>query len=141
VLILFFVFLEAIPQYDKITFDKNLLPIGGLLSGFFGGLSGNQEAFRSVFLLKCNLSKEQFIATGVILGCLVDIVRISIYGVSFFNTEIADNFPLLLIAVLSAFSGSYLSKKFLHKITLNMVRNIIVTLLLVISIGLITGII
>jgi acyl-CoA reductase-like NAD-dependent aldehyde dehydrogenase len=41
------------------------LPVGGLLSGFFGGLSGHQGALRSVFLLRAGLTKESFIATGV----------------------------------------------------------------------------
>lgn len=47
-------------------FPPHWLPLGGLLSGFFGGLSGNQGALRSAFLLKAGLSKEAFIATGTV---------------------------------------------------------------------------
>lgn len=139
ILIMFFVLLEILPLLNKISFDKNLLPLGGILSGFFGGLSGNQGAFRSVFLLKCNLSKEKFIATSAILSCLVDTARISIYGMNFLNKEITNNFPLLIIAVLSAFLGSYLSKKLMHKITIKTVRILVLLMLLTISMGLITG--
>lgn len=139
ILIMVFVLLEITPKLEQISFDKKLLPLGGILSGYFGGLSGNQGAFRSVFLLKCNLSNEQFIATGVILACLVDTARISVYGINLFNKETINELPILIIAMLSAFLGAYISKKFIHKVTINIIRTIIVIMLSTISIGLITG--
>lgn len=139
ILILFFVLFETIPKLNQITFNKNLLPFGGIISGFFGGFSGNQGAFRSLFLIKCNLSKEQFIATGIIIACLVDTARIIIYGARFFNRETLHNLPLLVIAVLFAFSGSYFSKKILKKVTIKTIKIIITIMLFIISAGLITG--
>jgi hypothetical protein len=47
--------------------------VGGILSGFFGGLSGIQGAIRSAFLVKSGLKKEAYIATGVVIACFVDI--------------------------------------------------------------------
>lgn len=141
VLILFFALLEIIPQSTQISINKNLLPIGGILSGFFGGLSGHQGAFRSVFLLKCNLSKEQFVATGILIACMVDFVRLSIYGASFFEKITVSELPLLVFIVLFAFLGSYLASKYLQKVTIGLIKIIITALLLVVSIGLITGLI
>lgn len=141
IVIFLFVILEILPILSRLSFNKNLLPIGGMLSGFFGGLSGHQGAFRSIFLLKCNLSKEQFIASGIIIACFVDTVRLSIYGANFLNKEIINNVSLLVIAVVFAFLGSYLASKYTHKITIKLIRNIITVLLSVISIGLITGLI
>lgn len=141
ILILFFVFLEILPQSSKIAFNKSWLPFGGLLSGFFGGLSGNQGAFRSVFLLKCNLSKEQFIATGILIACMVDVVRLPIYGANFLNKGIAGESQLLFLTVIFAFFGSYVANRFMKKVTINLIRGIIVILLLIISGGLITGLI
>lgn len=141
ILILFFALLELIPQSATISLNKNLLPMGGLLSGFFGGLSGHQGAFRSVFLLKCNLNKEQFVATGILIACLVDVVRISIYGPSFFDKTVVNKLPLLIFTVLSAFCGSYLASRYLQKITISLIRIIITIMLVIISIGLITGLI
>jgi len=46
-LMIFCAFLELGPAFEKISFDKKYLPVGGALSGFFGGLSGHQGAFRS----------------------------------------------------------------------------------------------
>lgn len=140
-LILFFALLEIIPQSTKISFNKNLLPLGGILSGFFGGLSGHQGAFRSVFLLKCNLSKEQFVATGILIACLVDFVRLSIYGANFFRKSTLSELPLLALTAFFAFLGSYLASRYLQKVTIGLIKTIITIMLLVVSIGLITGLI
>lgn len=141
VIILVFTLFEILPKINKLSLNKNLLPIGGALSGFFGGLSGHQGAFRSLFLVKCNLSKEQFVATGILIACLVDIVRLSIYGTNFLNREIGKDFYLLFYTVISAFSGSYVANKYMEKTTIKLIKNIIIVLLLVISTGLITGLI
>lgn len=138
-IILSFVMVEMLPEINKVSINKNLLPIGGILSGFFGGLSGHQGAFRSLFLIKCNLSKEQFVATGILIACLVDVIRLSIYGVNFLTMEIGKDFQLLLLTVISAFLGSYIANKYMQKITIKLIKNIITVLLLFISLGLITG--
>lgn len=140
-IILSFVIIEIIPLLNRISFDKNLLPLGGFLSGFFGGLSGNQGAFRSLFLLKCNLSTEQFIATGIIIACFVDIARLIVYGINFISREIINNAALLIVVVISALLGSFIANRYMQKVTIKFVQNIVTVMLFVISIGLITGLI
>lgn len=140
-IILVFALFEIFPEINKLSINKKLLPIGGALSGFFGGLSGHQGAFRSLFLIKCNLRKEQFVATGILIACLVDVIRLSIYGVSFLNMEIGKDFYLLLLAVISAFLGSYIANKYMQKVTIKLIKILITILLVTISIGLITGLI
>jgi hypothetical protein len=66
-----------------VTVSRRHLALGGVLSGFFGGLSGNQGAFRSVFLLQTGLDKQAFVATGVVCPVIIDVVRLVVYGVSF----------------------------------------------------------
>ncbi len=66
ILMITFALFDTVPALKKIQFSQNKLYIGGLISGFFGGLSGNQGALRSMFLLKCGLTKESFIATGIL---------------------------------------------------------------------------
>lgn len=141
ILIFSFVILETLPLSSKISLNKNLLPIGGILSGFFGGMSGHQGAFRSIFLLKCNLSAEQFIATGIVIAFFVDIVRLPIYGINFLNAEIIHEFPLMAFTVLSAFLGSYLANKYMQKVTIKLIKITITIMLVIISAGLITGLI
>lgn len=141
ILIFFFAIFELLPKISDISLNKNLLPFGGLMSGFFGGLSGHQGAFRSVFLIKCNLSKEQFIATGVLIACLVDIIRLFIYGTSFLNEEIKKESLLLAFTAISGFLGSSLANKYMQQITINLIQRTIILMLLFISIGLVTGLI
>ena len=47
ILLIFFMLIEIFPSLLKFEFKKEHLVAGGLLSGFFGGLSGNQGALRS----------------------------------------------------------------------------------------------
>ena len=129
---LFIVFsiLEVIPNgKQKLAIKNSALVFGGSISGFFGGLSGHQGALRSIFLLKYGLTKESFIATGVIVACCIDISRISIYSTQFYNNINLNVLPLLATAIASAFFGAILGKKFLKKVTLKSM-NILVGVLI-----------
>ncbi len=72
-----FALLELSPAFAALAIPPRYLVVGGLLSGFFGGLSGNQGAFRSAFLIKSGLGKEAFVATGVVSAVIVDSVRLA----------------------------------------------------------------
>src|ERR1051325_2546008 len=102
ILMIVFALFEVIPFLKKIQFKENKLYAGELISGFFGGLSGNQGALRSAFLIRTGLSKESFIATGIMIACLVDFTRLSVYFSRFLKIDIKENLPLLAFATLSA---------------------------------------
>ena len=122
-------------------FDKKYLPLGGILSGFFGGISGHQGALRSAFLIKTGISKESFIATGVILACLVDISRLSIYIPKISTNNIDLNYKLVASATISAFIGVYFGNKLLKKTTIKSIQNGVALLLFIYGILLIFGLI
>lgn len=139
-LILFFVLIELLPYFSKMALDKKWLPLGGVLSGFFGGLSGNQGAFRSMFLLKAGLSKESFIATGVVLAVMVDSARMIIYKDSFLqNSDI--EWGMVVLATMAAFLGTVVGNKLLKKVSIEFIRIVVSMLLIIISFGLISGVI
>lgn len=117
------------------------LIVGGLLSGFFGGLSGHQGAFRSACLLKAGLNKEAFIATGVVLACVVDISRLAVYSGNLVRPEMAGEAGLLATAVLAAFAGSFIGKRLVKAVTLSGVRRIVAGMMVLIALGLATGLI
>jgi uncharacterized membrane protein YfcA len=119
ILLIFFSLFEIIPFLSKLEFGSDKLILGGLLSGFFGGLSGNQGALRSAFLIRSGLSKESFIATGVAVACLVDITRLGVYANTSFSNFQNLNLNLLLAATLSAFLGALIGNKLLKKVSLN----------------------
>lgn len=136
-----FAILEIIPRFKELQFTKNKLMIGGLLSGFFGGLSGHQGALRSAFLIKYGLSKETFIATGIVIACFIDFTRISIYLTKFLSKDVFMNWSIILAATLSAFVGAFFGNKFLKKVTLNFVQIVVLVLILILGILIGAGII
>ena len=141
IMIIIFSLLELVPGNKKVSLDQKYLPVGGLLSGFFGGLSGHQGALRSGFLIRAGLTKEAFIATGVVISCLVDVSRLFIYRSQFFVVNFENSGLMLLAAVAFAFLGAFLGKKYLKKVTIKSIRVFVSILLFIIAICLIMGII
>ena len=138
-LILIFVILELLPKFSSLALDKKYLPLGGVVSGFFGGLSGHQGAFRSMFLLKAGLGKETFVATGVILAVMVDMSRMLIYGWKISGQHHGVEWPLVISASVSAFVGAYFGSKLMKKITIKAIQLVVSVLLAVVSLGLMSG--
>jgi len=118
-----------------------LLPFGGLVSGFFGGLSGHQGAFRSAFLLRLGLSKEAFIATGVVVACLVDATRLAVYAGHLDSPAVAANIGLIAAATACAFLGAFAGARLLRKMTIETLHTLVGIMLLALSALLAAGII
>ncbi len=141
-LLLIFSLLEMFPALLNFNFRaKHMLPAGGMLSGFFGGLSGHQGALRSAFLIKLGLSKETFIATGVAIACMVDFSRLSVYFINLPGIRLTINYLLLTAAVLAAFAGAYTGNRFLKKMTLKSIHMVVAAMLIVFALFLGAGII
>ena len=141
VLLMGFALLEVLPRFQNLQFDRNKLVLGGALSGFFGGLAGIQGALRSAFLIRSGLSKEAFIATGVIIASLVDFTRLSVYASRFTAANLHENSALLISATLAAIAGAFLGSKLLTKITLRFIQLLVAVMLFLIAIGLGAGLI
>jgi uncharacterized membrane protein YfcA len=141
VLLMLFALFDIIPGLTKLSFDRKYQFIGGILTGFFGGLSGNQGALRTAFLSRANLTKEAFIATGVVLAILVDIARLTLYSGEIIKLSPTFDLTLIVSATLSAFLGAFIGSKLLKKVTIDILRTIIAVTLLVFSVLLGSGII
>jgi uncharacterized protein len=133
--------LEILPSAQKWQFDTKKLILGGVLSGFFGGLSGIQGALRSAFLIKSGLTKEAYIATGVVIASLVDVTRLSVYASRFAAAHLHENIVLLLTATLAAITGALIGKKLLTKVTLRSIQLLVAVMLIFISLALGLGLI
>jgi len=141
ILLLLFAILEILPAAQRIQFGKDKLVLGGILSGFFGGLTGIQGAIRSAFLIKSGLSKEAYIATGVAIACLIDFSRLSVYATRVASSSLTDNLTLLVAATLSAMAGALIGNMLLKKITLRFIQVVVAFMLILISLALGSGII
>ncbi|PCH94059.1 MAG: hypothetical protein COB85_06060 [Bacteroidetes bacterium] len=139
--LLIFSVMEFLPFYEKLEFSRSALIPGGMLSGFFGGLSGHQGALRTAFLIKMNLSKEAFIATGVSIACVVDVIRIPIYFSSFHIVHLQENMSVLMIAIISAFAGALIGRKVLTKATYGLIKVGVGAFIILVAIALGVGLI
>ena len=143
-LIIAFALFEIIPVLRKLKIDQKWLVVGGILSGFFGGLSGHQGALRSIFLLKTKTSTSSFIATGVVIAIMVDMARLFVYGTNILSLSTIRNANLesgLLLAIGASLLGVIVANSFKKKITLNFVRNLVVGLMLLIGVLILLGVI
>jgi len=136
IILIAFAIIELMPFFDRLEFKKKHLPIGGMLSGFFGGLSGHQGALRSAFLIHAGLSKEAFIGTAVVISTFVDFTRLSVYYDTILNTNLSNEFWLLAAAILAAVAGAILGKQLLKKVTLVFLQRMVAILLIIISVAL-----
>lgn len=140
-LLIVFVLLEFIPSIQNLKFQKLYLPIGGAISGFFGGLTGHQGALRSAFLMKAGLSKEAFIATTVVVSTFVDFSRLGIYTTSVSFKGLQGHEWLIVSAILAAVAGAFLGNRLLKKVTITQLKVIVGIMLLVFGMGLMSGLI
>lgn len=140
-IMVFFAFFEILPRMKHITFKKDKLWIGGLISGFFGGLSGHQGAMRSAFLINTGMTKEGFIATGISIALVVDLIRMGIYSTGYLNSGIFSHTGLIITSIVAAFAGAIAGRFLLKKITYELIRYVVAIFLVLIGSGLLLGII
>lgn len=138
VLMAVFAVFELHPSLRKLQIASRYLTVGGLLSGFFGGLSGHQGALRSAFLTKLGLSPQAFVATGAVIGLLVDLVRITGYGALLFGSRLGElarsrEGGLVAAGVLAAFAGVVGARRLLNGVTMLAVQRVTGTMLLVVA--------
>jgi uncharacterized membrane protein YfcA len=131
-LLLVFTLFELVPQRAARTVGPPGLALGGVLSGFFGGLSGLQGALRSAFLVRAGLAKEAYVATGAAIGAIVDATRLTVYMPTL-------DVPVLSVAVLAALAGTALGNRFLGKVTHAMVQRLVAAMLAVFAVLLMLG--
>ena len=140
ILIFIFAVFDFSSIKERLKFGKSMLPIGGFISGFLGGLSGHQGAMRSAFLANSGLTKDSFIGTGVTIACLVDITRITVYGLHLSSIG-KDNISLMMASCISAFFGVFIGKGLLKTVTMEQIQKIVGVGLILLSIAVGIGII
>jgi len=142
-LMILFAALELQKWFHELRAPPRLMPLGGLVTGFFGGLTGQQGAFRTAFLLRSGLPAERFIATGVMIAILVDLSRLTTYAASFtamgLNPTGREGL-LVLVGTLSAFVGAYLATRHLDKVTIGTVRYSVASLMLLVGAAMAVGV-
>ncbi len=143
-LMILFAALELRPAFQRLRAPARLMPVGGLLTGFLGGLTGQQGALRSMFLLKSGLDAPRFIATGVMIAVLVDLSRMGTYAASFAEAGIAPgarDLALIAIGTVAALAGAGLGARYVEKITFDLVRRLVAGVMILVGLALAAGLI
>ncbi|MFD1550708.1 sulfite exporter TauE/SafE family protein [Putridiphycobacter roseus] len=138
IILIGFALIELIPKWS-IVFAKQSLWLGGAISGFFGGLSGHQGALRTAFLIRYKLSKEAFIASGIVIALIIDLARTPIYFTNFELNGLKDQWLIIVIAIGSAITGAIIGKIFLKKVAFNLLTILISIGMIIFGLALIGG--
>jgi hypothetical protein len=109
--------------------------LGGVLSGLFGGLVGNQGGIRAAALLGFNLTPRQVVATATASALLVDAARLPIYFLAA-GPVIARTKGMWIVASIGVTIGTFIGVPLLRRIPESAYRRIIGLLLLLLGISL-----
>jgi len=146
-LIVGFALFDLVPRFRRLAFDRRLVPVGGAISGFFGGLSGHQGALRSAFLTKLDLSAKEFVGTSAVCAVIVDVVRLAVYGLAFAALKSrSGTIPEIPWGVVGAGSaaallGSVIGARLIKKVTMQTIQLIVGALLIAVGLALGAGIV
>jgi uncharacterized protein len=135
-----FAAVEVLPWFRGLAFPPRLMPLGGVLSGFFGGLSGMQGALRAAFLARAGLTAESFVATSAVIACFVDVSRLGVYAGKVVAVRGELDWPLLVTAVAAAVAGALIGKRLLAGMKMETVQRIVAGLLVLVAAGLVSGV-
>jgi uncharacterized protein len=142
--LLVFAVLELQPWFQKLSAPRRWMPAGGLATGFFGGLTGQQGALRSIFLLRSGLDAQKFIATGGMIAVLVDVSRIATYARSF-SAGLLDPHSrealLAAVGMAAALAGAFVATRFMDKLTIAAVRFAVAGLMIFLGLAMAAGLV
>lgn len=140
-LLMLFTLMELLPFINKLQFGREKLFLGGVISGFLGGLSGLQGALRTAFLIKVARSKDEFVATAALIAVCVDSTRIFTYFTQLYRREWSYYLPYMLFPTMAAIVGSYVGNALFKKVTIRFVQVVVTIFLMIFSLMLAMGII
>ncbi len=98
---------------------------------------------RSAFLIKSWLEKEAFIAIGMVCANIVDVSRLFVYGFSFYTANFAavrNIWPVVVAATFSAFAEAYIGSRLIGKVTLATIRALVGVIMVIIALGMVSGV-
>jgi uncharacterized protein len=101
-----------------------LVAVFGILSGFFGGVAGNQGGLRSAAMLAFRLPPAHFVATATATGLLVDAARTPVY-LSSSGTTVLNLWLPICAATAGVVIGTLLGERILLGLSPRRFANIV----------------
>jgi len=132
---------DSIPKLKKKKFHKKYIVFGGVIAGFFGGLTGLQGAMRSAFLMGTELEPEEYIATSASCSLIIDIARVGVYiPTILYMSWSGMHTSISVVASTVAVLGTIVGFSFLKFLTIKTIRIIVISLIVTLAISTILGI-
>jgi uncharacterized membrane protein YfcA len=110
----------------------------GLLSGFFGGIAGNQGGLRAAVLLGFGLAPAAYVATSTTIALLVDAARTPIY-VWRAGSALTGLVVPIAVATVGVLVGTLLGERLLLGLPIERFRRIVSALIGVLGIWLLVS--
>ena len=117
----------------KLRFNGVLAWIAGALSGFFGGLVGNQGGIRSAAMFGFDLKGKEFIATATGIALAVDIARMPVYFIIQWR-DILNIWPLIVLSSIGVLIGTELGVWTFRKIPEFLFKRIVSGIILLVGV-------
>jgi hypothetical protein len=113
---------------ERMHFGRRTAWVAGALSGFFGGVVGNQGGIRSAALVGFQLSKEGLVATATAIGVIVDAARMPVY----LATQGQALFPIatyIALAIVGCLIGTFWGVRVLDRIPARWYKRVLSSLI------------
>ena len=96
----------------------------GALSGFFGGVVGNQGGLRAAALSAFRLEPRVFVATSTVIGVMIDLVRAPVYLYRA-GGELVRIWPLIALMIIGVLAGTLVGERLLLGLSRERFRQIV----------------
>ncbi len=118
---------------DRLHFGRRAAWVAGGLSGFFGGLVGNQGGIRSAALLGFDIRKEALIATATAIALMVDGARMPVY-LAVEHKGMFAAWPLIVTAIAGVLVGTFGGVRLLRRMQERTFRRLLFMLILLLGV-------
>ncbi len=108
--------------------------LGGAVSGFFGGLVGNQGGIRTAAMLGFAVDKRQFVAMTTAVALLVDAARVPVFLV-LQSRAILALLPTIAIATVGVVIGTLYGERLLGRVPERRFRLVVAALLVLLGVS------
>jgi uncharacterized membrane protein YfcA len=112
--------------------------LGGALSGFFGGLVGNQGGIRTAAMLGFDVDKRQFVATTTAVALLIDLARVPVY-LAVEAAQLARVWPTIALATIGVVAGTLFGETLLERVPERRFRTVVGLLLMLLGVWFLIG--